>query len=451
MVLSKFGRVRMALFSNLSERLNHIFSKLTNRGKLTELEIKQAMREIRVALLEADVNFQVVKDFVAKVSEKAVGEQVLESLTPGQQVVKIVNEELVELLGGGNSKLAVSSNLPTVILMCGLQGAGKTTMCGKLAYNLKSTGKKPLLVACDIVRPAAITQLQVVGKNAGVPVYEKGTQKTVTTALEAIEYAKANLLDTVIIDTAGRLHINEELMDELKEIKANTNPSEILLTVDAMTGQDAVNVAKAFNDDLEITGVILTKLDGDTRGGAALSIKAVTGKPIKFCGVGEKMGDLEPFYPERFASRILGMGDVLSLIEKAQGAIEEKEMQRLQKNLRENTFTLDDYLKQFENLDKMGDVNELLAMLPSKLTGKMKLGDTRVDENELKKNKAIIQSMTKYERLHPEVLKASHKKRIANGSGTSIQQVNSLLKQFSQTKDLMKQFNNGKKKGRFGF
>lgn len=441
----------MALFSNLSERLNHIFSKLTNRGKLTELEIKQAMREIRVALLEADVNFQVVKDFVAKVSEKAVGEQVLESLTPGQQVVKIVNEELVELLGGGNSKLAVSSNLPTVILMCGLQGAGKTTMCGKLAYNLKSTGKKPLLVACDIVRPAAITQLQVVGKNAGVPVYEKGTQKTVTTALEAIEYAKANLLDTVIIDTAGRLHINEELMDELKEIKANTNPSEILLTVDAMTGQDAVNVAKAFNDDLEITGVILTKLDGDTRGGAALSIKAVTGKPIKFCGVGEKMGDLEPFYPERFASRILGMGDVLSLIEKAQGAIEEKEMQRLQKNLRENTFTLDDYLKQFENLDKMGDVNELLAMLPSKLTGKMKLGDARVDENELKKNKAIIQSMTKYERLHPEVLKASHKKRIANGSGTSIQQVNSLLKQFSQTKDLMKQFNNGKKKGRFGF
>lgn len=441
----------MALFSNLSERLNHIFSKLTNRGKLTELEIKQAMREIRVALLEADVNFQVVKDFVAKVSEKAVGEQVLESLTPGQQVVKIVNEELVELLGGGNSKLAVSSNLPTVILMCGLQGAGKTTMCGKLAYNLKSTGKKPLLVACDIVRPAAITQLQVVGKNAGVPVYEKGTQKTVTTALEAIEYAKANLLDTVIIDTAGRLHINEELMDELKEIKANTNPSEILLTVDAMTGQDAVNVAKAFNDDLEITGVILTKLDGDTRGGAALSIKAVTGKPIKFCGVGEKMGDLEPFYPERFASRILGMGDVLSLIEKAQGAIEEKEMQRLQKNLRENTFTLDDYLKQFENLDKMGDVNELLAMLPSKLTGKMKLGDTRVDENELKKNKAIIQSMTKYERVHPEVLKASHKKRIANGSGTSIQQVNSLLKQFSQTKDLMKQFNNGKKKSRFGF
>lgn len=441
----------MALFSNLSERLNHIFSKLTNRGKLTELEIKQAMREIRVALLEADVNFQVVKDFVAKVSERAVGEQVLESLTPGQQVVKIVNEELIELLGGGNSKLTVSSNLPTVILMCGLQGAGKTTMCGKLAYNLKSTGKKPLLVACDIVRPAAITQLQVVGKNAGVPVFEKGTQKTVKTALEAIEYAKANLLDTVIIDTAGRLHINEELMGELKEIKECTKPSEILLTVDAMTGQDAVNVAKAFNDDLEISGVILTKLDGDTRGGAALSIKAVTSKPIKFCGVGEKIGDLEPFYPGRFASRILGMGDVLSLIEKAQGAIEEKEMQRLQKNLRENTFTLDDYLKQFENLDKMGNVNELLAMLPTKLTGKMKLGDARIDENELKKNKAIIQSMTKYERLHPEILKASHKKRIASGSGTSIQQVNSLLKQFSQTKDLMKQFNNGKKKSRFGF
>ena len=440
----------MALFSNLSERLNHIFSKLTNRGKLTELEIKQAMREIRVALLEADVNFMVVKDFVAKVSEKAVGEAVMESLTPGQQVVKIVRDELVELLGSTNAKLNVSSNLPTVILMCGLQGAGKTTMCGKLAYNLKSTGKKPLLVACDIVRPAAINQLQVVGKNAGVPVFERGTQKTLKTALEAIEYAKSNMLDTVIIDTAGRLHINEELMDELKEIRNATNPTEILLTVDAMTGQDAVNVAKAFNDDLDITGVILTKLDGDTRGGAALSIKAVTGKPIKFCGVGEKIGDLEPFHPDRFASRILGMGDVLSLIEKAQGAMEEKELQRLQKNLRENTFTLEDYLSQFENLDKMGDVNELLQMLPSRLTGKLKIGDAKIDQNEMKHNKAIIQSMTKYERLHPETLKASHKKRIADGSGTSIQQVNALLKQFTQTKELMKQFN-GKKKGHFGF
>ena len=440
----------MALFSNLSERLNHIFSKLTNRGKLTELEIKQAMREIRVALLEADVNFMVVKEFVAKVSEKAVGEAVMESLTPGQQVVKIVRDELVELLGSTNAKLNVSSNLPTVILMCGLQGAGKTTMCGKLAYNLKSTGKKPLLVACDIVRPAAINQLQVVGKNAGVPVFERGTQKTLKTALEAIEYAKSNMLDTVIIDTAGRLHINEELMDELKEIRNATNPTEILLTVDAMTGQDAVNVAKAFNDDLDITGVILTKLDGDTRGGAALSIKAVTGKPIKFCGVGEKIGDLEPFHPDRFASRILGMGDVLSLIEKAQGAMEEKELQRLQKNLRENTFTLEDYLSQFENLDKMGDVNELLQMLPSRLTGKLKIGDAKIDQSEMKHNKAIIQSMTKYERLHPETLKASHKKRIADGSGTSIQQVNALLKQFTQTKELMKQFN-GKKKGHFGF
>lgn len=440
----------MALFSNLSERLNHIFSKLTNRGKLTELEIKQAMREIRVALLEADVNFMVVKDFVAKVTEKAIGEEVMESLTPGQQVVKIVRDELVELLGSTNSKLGVSSNLPTVILMCGLQGAGKTTMCGKLAYNLKSTGKKPLLVACDIVRPAAINQLQVVGKNAGVPVFEKGTQKTLKTALEAIEFAKANLLDTVIIDTAGRLHVNEELMQELKEIKDATKPTEILLTVDAMTGQDAVNVAKAFNDDLDITGVILTKLDGDTRGGAALSIKAVTGKPIKFCGVGEKMGDLEPFHPERFASRILGMGDILSLIEKAQGAVEEKEMQRLQKTIRENSFTLEDYLAQFDNLDKMGDVNELLQMLPSKLTGGMKLGDAKIDENEMKHNKAIIQAMTKYERQHPEILKASHKRRIASGSGTSIQQVNALLKQFTQTKELMKQFN-GKKRGRFGF
>jgi len=440
----------MALFSNLSDRLNHIFSKLTNRGKLTELEIKQAMREIRVALLEADVNFLVVKDFIAKVSEKAVGEEVMESLTPGQQVIKIVRDELVTLLGSTNAKLGISSNLPTVILMCGLQGAGKTTMCGKLAYNLKSMGKKPLLVACDIVRPAAINQLQVVGKNAGVQVFERGTQKTLKTALEAIEFARANMLDTVIIDTAGRLHINEELMNELKEIKEATKPTEILLTVDAMTGQDAVNVAKSFNDDLDITGVILTKLDGDTRGGAALSIKAVTGKPIKFCGVGEKIGDLEPFHPDRFASRILGMGDVLSLIEKAQGALEEKEIQRLQKNLRENTFTLEDYLAQFENLDKMGDVNELLQMLPSKLTGKMKLGNAQIDENELKHNKAIIQSMTKYERQHPDSLKASHKKRIANGSGTSIQQVNALLKQFSQTKELMKQFN-GKKRGRFGF
>ena len=440
----------MALFSNLSDRLNHIFSKLTNRGKLTELEIKQAMREIRVALLEADVNFLVVKDFIAKVSEKAVGEEVMESLTPVQQVIKIVRDELVTLLGSTNAKLGISSNLPTVILMCGLQGAGKTTMCGKLAYNLKSMGKKPLLVACDIVRPAAINQLQVVGKNAGVQVFERGTQKTLKTALEAIEFARANMLDTVIIDTAGRLHINEELMNELKEIKEATKPTEILLTVDAMTGQDAVNVAKSFNDDLDITGVILTKLDGDTRGGAALSIKAVTGKPIKFCGVGEKIGDLEPFHPDRFASRILGMGDVLSLIEKAQGALEEKEIQRLQKNLRENTFTLEDYLAQFENLDKMGDVNELLQMLPSKLTGKMKLGNAQIDENELKHNKAIIQSMTKYERQHPDSLKASHKKRIANGSGTSIQQVNALLKQFSQTKELMKQFN-GKKRGRFGF
>ena len=440
----------MALFSNLSERLNHIFSKLTNRGKLTELEIKQAMREIRVALLEADVNFLVVKDFITKVSEKAIGEEVMESLTPGQQVIKIVRDELVSLLGSTNAKLGVSSNLPTVILMCGLQGAGKTTMCGKLAYNLKSMGKKPLLVACDIVRPAAINQLQVVGKNAGVQVFERGTQKTLKTALEAIEFARANMLDTVIIDTAGRLHINEELMNELKEIKDATKPTEILLTVDAMTGQDAVNVAKSFNDDLDITGVILTKLDGDTRGGAALSIKAVTGKPIKFCGVGEKIGDLEPFHPDRFASRILGMGDVLSLIEKAQGALEEKEIQRLQKNIRENSFTLEDYLAQFENLDKMGDVNELLQMLPSKLTGKMKLGNAQIDENELRHNKAIIQSMTKYERQHPDSLKASHKKRIANGSGTSIQQVNALLKQFSQTKELMKQFN-GKKRGRFGF
>jgi len=433
----------MGLFEGLSTRLNHIFSKLTKRGRLTELEIKEAMREVRVALLEADVNFMVAKKFVASVSEKAIGQNILESLTPGQQVIKIVNEELTALMGSSNSKLLVSSNPPTVIMMCGLQGAGKTTMCGKLAMHLKSQGKKPLLVAGDIYRPAAISQLQVVGKTANVEVFEKGTQSPVKTAKQAIEYANKMMYDTVIIDTAGRLSINEELMDELKEIKKDVNPTEILLTVDSMLGQESVGVAEKFNSDLDITGVILTKLDGDTRGGAALSIREVTGKPIKFCGVGEKIGDLEPFYPDRMASRILGMGDVLTLIEKAQTAVDEKQAKELEKKFKENSFNFEDYLVQMENMSKMGDINDLIAMIPGAAN---KLKGMKVDEKELIKNKAIVQSMTKKERRNPDLIKASQKRRIAQGSGTQIQDVNRLLKQFEQSKELMKQLN-GKRKG----
>lgn len=435
----------MGLFEGLSTRLNHIFSKLTKRGKLTELEIKEAMREVRVALLEADVNFMVAKKFVNTVSEKALGQDILTSLTPGQQVIKIVNDELTALMGSSNSKLLVSPKPPTVIMMCGLQGAGKTTMCGKLAMLLKSQGKKPLLVAGDIYRPAAISQLQVVGKSANTEVFEKGTQSPVKTAKQAIEYANKMMYDTVIIDTAGRLSINEELMNELKEIKKAVNPTEILLTVDAMLGQESVGVAEKFNSDLDITGVILTKLDGDTRGGAALSIREVTGKPIKFCGVGEKIGDIEPFYPDRMASRILGMGDVLTLIEKAQTAVDEKQAKELEKKFKENSFNFEDYLVQMENMSKMGDVNDLIAMIPGAAN---KLKGMKVDEKELLKNKAIVQSMTKKERRNPDLIKASQKKRIASGSGTTIQDVNRLLKQFEQSKELMKQFN-GKRKGGF--
>ncbi len=439
----------MAMFSGLGEKLNHIFSKLTKRGKLTELEIKQAMREVRVALLEADVNFMVAKDFINKVSEKAVGEQILNSLTPGQQVIKIVNEELISLMGSGVSKLEVSSNPPTIIMMCGLQGAGKTTMCGKLGFSLRKQGKKPMLVACDIYRPAAINQLKIVAGNAGVEFFEKGTINPVKIAKEAIEMAKKKGLDTVIIDTAGRLQINEELMNELVEIKNAVNPTEILLTVDAMTGQEAVNVSKEFDEKLNVTGVILTKLDGDTRGGAALSIKAVTGKPIKFCGIGEKIGDLEPFYPDRMASRILGMGDVLTLIEKAQANLDEAEMKKIEENLRKNTFTFDDFLIQFEQLSRMGSLTDLLAMIPG-AAGKIRPED--VDESRLKVYKAIIQSMTKKERSNPDLIKASQRKRIASGSGTSIQEVNQLIKQFEQTKLMMKNQNNPRMKkfmGRF--
>lgn len=433
----------MALFSSLSDKFNHIFSKLTKRGKLTELEIKEAMREVRIALLEADVNYMVAKKFVATVTEKAVGEEVMKSLTPGQMVIKIVKEELTNLISSNNQKLQIASNPPTVIMMCGLQGAGKTTMCGKLAAHLKKSGKKPLLVACDIYRPAAINQLQVVGKTANAEVFERGTQNPVKTAKQALEHAKKQGFDVVVIDTAGRLHINQELMQELKDIKKEVKPHEILLVVDAMTGQDAVTIAESFNNDLDISGVVLTKLDGDTRGGAALSIKAITGKPIKFSGVGEKIGDLEPFYPDRIASRILGMGDVLSLIEKAQEAVTEEEAKKLEAKFRENSFTFEDYLTQMESLNKMGNLNDILGMIPG-MSAKMK--NINIDEKQLAVNKAIIQSMTRQERLNPDIIKASRRKRIAQGSGTSIQQVNALLKQFEQSKEMMKQL-----KGKKGF
>ena len=433
----------MGMFSNLSLRLNHIFSHLTKRGKLTELEIKDAMREIRIALLEADVNFMVAKSFISRVSEKAVGQQVLNSLTPGQQVVKIVNDELIALMGNTNAKLAVSPQLPTVIMLCGLQGSGKTTMCGKLAGLLKSQGKKPMLVACDIYRPAAINQLQVVGKTANVEVFEKGTQNPTKTCKQAIEYANKKLYDTIIVDTAGRLSINEELMNELKDLKQNINPTEILLVVDSMNGQESVNVAEQFNQALDITGVVLTKLDGDTRGGAALSICEVVKKPIKFCGVGEKLGDIEPFYPDRMASRILGMGDVLTLIEKAKNAVSEEEAKKLEKKFKENSFTFEDYLSQMENINKMGNINDIIGMIPG-LGNKLK--GVSVDEKDLEKNKAIIQSMTKKERRNPDLIKGSQKKRIADGSGTQIQDVNRLIKQFEQAKVMMKQMKNGNMK-----
>ena len=439
----------MALFSSLSERLNHIFSKLTKRGKLTELEIKTAMREVRVALLEADVNLKVAKQFIADVSEKAVGQEILASLNPAQQVIKIVNDELIELMGSKNAKLEVSSKPPTIITMCGLQGAGKTTLCGKLAVLLKKQGKRPLLVAGDIYRPAAITQLQVVGKNAGVEVFEKGTQSPVKTAKQAVEYARSMNYDTVILDTAGRLQIDETLMQELENIKKEVEVSETLLVVDAMTGQEAVNVAETFNARLEITGVILTKLDGDTRGGACLSIKAVTGKPIKFIGVGEKLADLEPFYPERMASRILGMGDVMSLIEKAQQAITEEDAKKMQQKMKENSFTLNDYLEQFAMLKKMGGAQAMMSMLPG--MNKMKVSEKDIDEKRIEHTKAMILSMTQAERDNPSIIDSKRKRRIAAGSGTSVQEINQLLKQFEQTKLLMKQLKGNKGKFRMPF
>ena len=432
----------MAQFASLSEKLNHIFSKLTKRGRLTELEIKTAMREVRVALLEADVNLKVAKDFINTVSEKAVGQEILKSLNPTQQVIKIVNEELIALMGSSNAKLEVAPKPPTVIMMCGLQGAGKTTFCGKLAMYLKKQGKKPLLVACDVYRPAAITQLKVVGEKVGAEVFEKGQGNPVRIAKEGVKHAEKFGFDTVIVDTAGRLQIDETLMRELEDIKTEISPTEILLTVDAMTGQIAVDVADTFNKRLEVTGLILTKLDGDTRGGATLSIKAVTGKPVKFCGTGEKLGDMEPFYPDRMASRILGMGDVLTLIEKAESAITEEQAKKLEKKMRENAFTLEDYLVQFDAMKKMGGIKDVLSMMPG--AGKMKLGDADIDESKIEKTKAIIRSMTPKERRDPNIINFSRKNRIAKGSGTTVQDINRLLKQFEQTKQMMKRMKNNK-------
>ena len=436
-------------FDSLSEKLNHVFSKMREKGKLTDLEIKQAMREIRIALLEADVNFQVVRDFTNRVSEKASGEDILKGLNSTQQVIKIVNDELIALMGSTHSKLAVADRPPTIIMMCGLQGAGKTTMCGKLAGMLKKQNKKVMLAACDVYRPAAIKQLQVVGGKVNVPVFEEGQINPVKIAKDALDEAKRQGTDVLIIDTAGRLHIDEQLMEELQKIKAEVKPDEIFLVVDSMTGQDAVNVAETFNQKLDITGVIITKLDGDTRGGAALSIKAVTGKPIKFVGSGEKMEDIEPFYPDRMASRILGMGDVLTLIEKAQEAFSEEEALKLQKKMKTNSFTLQDYLNQLESVKKMGGIGKLMSMVPG-LGGKVNEDD--IDESKIIKTKAIILSMTPEERNNPDIIKASRRKRIAAGSGTSIQDVNQLLKQFDMSKEMMRRVSkNGMRGMKFPF
>ena len=435
-------------FESLSEKIQGAFKKLTGRGKLTEADVKEAMRDVRMALLEADVNYALVKDFIKKVTERAVGTEILSSLTPAQQVIKIVNEELTQLMGGQNVKLTHSSSMPTIYMMCGLQGAGKTTMCAKLGKLIAKDGKRPLLVACDVYRPAAIRQLQIVGGQAGVEVFEKGQGDPVQIAKEAVEHARYYGRDPVIIDTAGRLHIDEKLMQELKDIKSAVRPQEILLVVDAMTGQDAVTVADTFNKELGVDGVILTKLDGDTRGGAAISVKAVTGKPIKFSGTGEKLGDIEPFHPDRMAGRILGMGDVLSLIEKAQDIVDEKAAEQLEKNLRQKQFTLEDYLTQLKQIKKMGSVGDLLKMIPGLGA---KLNNVQIDEDkvarEQAKNEAIILSMTRAERRHPDILNASRRRRIAAGSGVTVQEVNLLVKQYEQARDMMKQVMNGKGKG----
>jgi signal recognition particle subunit SRP54 len=432
-------------FEGLSEKLSKAFKKLKSKGKLSEADIKEAMREVRLALLEADVNYKVVKDFTAKVSERAIGEKIMESLTPAQMVIKIVNEELVELMGGENVRINTAPRIPTVIMMCGLQGSGKTTHSAKLAKMLKNQGHRPLLVACDIYRPAAINQLVVVGEKAGVPVFEMGQENPVTIAEKAVKHARDNGNDYIILDTAGRLHIDETLMNELKDIKSAVEPNEILFVVDSMTGQDAVNVAKAFNEALEVDGIILTKLDGDTRGGAALSIREVTGKPIKFVGTGEKIGDLEPFHPSRMASRILGMGDVLSLIEKAEQDLDEKEAEKLAERLAENKFDFNDMLSQFQQMRKMGPIKQILNMLPGMGS---QLKDVDIDDKQVYSVEALIFSMTKEEREKPEIINPSRKRRIAAGAGMAVEDVNRLIKQYEQIRKMMKQMN---KKGKKGF
>ncbi len=441
----------MALFEGLSDKLQETFKKLRGRGKLTEADVTEALREVRMALLEADVNFKVVKDFVTKVKERAIGEEVLGSLTPGQQVVKIVNDELTALMGGNQSRILIASRPPTVIMLVGLQGAGKTTTAGKLALHLRKQGKKPLLVAADVQRPAAIDQLQTLGKQLDIPVYaDKESKNPVSIAKAALEQAQSRLLDIVIVDTAGRLHINEELMEELVQIKKQVKPHEILLVADAMTGQDAVQVAQSFHEKLGLDGIILTKLDGDARGGAALSIKAVTGAPIKFVGLGEKMDALEPFHPDRMASRILGMGDVLGLIEKAQSEMDMDKTAALAKKISKEGFDLNDFLEQMQQIKKLGSFKDILGMIPGMGSKMKQLKDAKIDEKEIGKVEAIIRSMTMKERQKPSILNGSRRKRIADGSGTRVQDVNQVIKQFEEASKQMKQlmaFQSGKKKG----
>ncbi|QYE97433.1 signal recognition particle protein [Paraclostridium sordellii] len=442
------------IFEGLADKLQGALGKLKSKGKLTEKDVKEAMREVKLALLEADVNFKVVKDFVKKVQERAVGQDVMESLTPAQHVIKIVNEELTSLMGDVQSKIMISPKPPTVIMMVGLQGAGKTTTSGKLGGYFKKQGKKPLLVACDIYRPAAIKQLQVVGEKLDIPVFSMGDKESpVNIAKAGYNHALKNNNDLVIIDTAGRLHIDETLMDELKNIKSEIKPHEILLVVDSMTGQDAVNVAESFNEALGVDGVVLTKLDGDTRGGAALSIRAVTQKPIKFIGMGEKLDDLEPFHPDRMASRILGMGDILSLIEKAQENIDLEKAKELESKIKKQELDFEDFLEQMEQIQKMGPLNKVLEMIPGMGQVKDQLGDIDMNNKEIVKTKAIVQSMTIEERRNPSILNASRKKRIARGSGTSVQDVNRLIKQFGEMKKMMKMFTGTQKsmKKRGGF
>ncbi|MEW8972799.1 MAG: signal recognition particle protein [Tissierellaceae bacterium] len=442
------------VFESLSEKLQNALGKLKGKGKLSEKDVDLAMREVRLALLEADVNFKVVKDFIKNVKERAIGNEVMQSLTPGQQVIKIVNEELTKLMGDRETKINFASSPPTVILMCGLQGAGKTTTTGKLAFNLKKQNKRPLLVACDIYRPAAIKQLEVVGEKAGVPVFSMGNRHNpVDIAKAALEHGKKHGNDVIIVDTAGRLHIDEDLMQEIEDIHEAVNPNEVLLVLDAMTGQDAVNVASSFDERLGISGVVLTKLDGDARGGAALSIRAVTDKPIKFVGMGEKLDQLEPFHPDRMASRILGMGDVLSLIEKAQSSIDAEKALELEKKIRTAQFTFDDFLDQLEQMKNLGPLDQIMGMIPGMNSKALKGLD--VNDRDILRIEAIIKSMTKKERETPEIIDSSRRKRIATGSGTSVQEVNKLLKQFKETKKMMKRLTDMektmKKKGKFGF